>query len=70
MTQTEASCKHKLPHKEHCLTSNTIKCLVTQHCYIPLQVKTNVSYAGNLICRKTLSDVNTLFKVEKTIKCH
>ena len=20
MTQTEASCKHKLPHKEHCLT--------------------------------------------------
>ena len=32
--------------------------------------KTNVSYAGNLIGRNTISDINTLFKVEKSIKCH
>ena len=52
------------------IDSNTIKCLVTQYCYIPLQVKTNVGYTGNLVCRNTLSDIDTLFKVEKSVKCH
>ena len=32
--------------------------------------KANVSYAGNLICLNTLSDINALFKVEKSIECH
>ena len=42
-----------------------------QYCYSPLQVRTSVSYAGNFVrCRNTLSDINTLFKVEKTSKCY
>ena len=52
------------------INSNTAKCLVTQYCYTSLQVKTNVSYAGNLVCQNILSHINTLFKVEKSIKCH
>ena len=32
------------------INSNTIKCLVTRYCYIPLQVKNECDYARNLIC--------------------
>ena len=41
------------------INSNTIKCLVTQYCYIPLQIRMSVSYAGNLIYVETPSQTST-----------
>ena len=34
---------------------------MTQYWHLPLQVRTSVSYAGNLKHRKTLSDIEILF---------
>ena len=41
------------------------KCLVTQYCHLPSQVRMSVSYASNFIHGKTLSDISIPFMKRK-----
>ena len=45
------------------IDSKSRKCLVTQYCHLPLQVRT--SHTRNIMHRKSLSDINILFMERK-----